>query len=174
MGDDKTPLDQLLDLLFYAPVGVALTATEELPRMVEKGRSRVGTQVSLARMIGRFALAEGQRQATAHLRQVSQRLAAPTRAQAGAASRPAPSGDAAGTPSPWGNGHVPAPPAARRPDGAGLAIPGYDTLSASQVVQRLAGLAAEELDAVLSYESATRGRRTVLNRIAQLQNDEDS
>jgi hypothetical protein len=54
--------------------------------------------------------------------------------------------------------------------GAGaLAIPGYDALSASQVVQRLAGLADDELEAVRTYEAATRGRRTVLNRIAQLQ-----
>jgi hypothetical protein len=50
-----------------------------------------------------------------------------------------------------------------------LAIPGYDALSASQVVQRLDGLAAGELEAVREYETATRGRRTILSKIAQLQ-----
>ncbi|MDQ2729587.1 MAG: hypothetical protein M3Y91_17390 [Actinomycetota bacterium] len=50
-----------------------------------------------------------------------------------------------------------------------LAIPGYDSLSASQVVQRLAGLAADELEAVRTYEAATRGRRTILARVSQLQ-----
>jgi hypothetical protein len=50
-----------------------------------------------------------------------------------------------------------------------LAIPGYDSLSASQVVQRLGGLSSEELEAVRQYESTTRGRRTILSKIAQLQ-----
>jgi len=50
-----------------------------------------------------------------------------------------------------------------------LAIPGYDALSASQVVQRLAGLADDELEAVREYETAHRGRKTILGRISQLQ-----
>jgi hypothetical protein len=54
-------------------------------------------------------------------------------------------------------------------DSAELAIPGYDSLSASQVVQRLAGLAPPELEAVRTYEAAGRGRRTILTKIAQLQ-----
>jgi hypothetical protein len=53
-------------------------------------------------------------------------------------------------------------------DAQSLAIPGYDSLSASQVVERLAGLNEEELAAIGSYESAGRGRRTILNRVAQL------
>jgi len=52
---------------------------------------------------------------------------------------------------------------------ATLAIPDYDGLSASQVVNRLAGLTSEELEAVRSYELATRGRKTILSKIAQLQ-----
>jgi hypothetical protein len=54
-------------------------------------------------------------------------------------------------------------------DPADLSIPGYDSLSASQVVSRLAGLAATELEAVRVYEAASRGRRTILTKIAQLQ-----
>ena len=49
-----------------------------------------------------------------------------------------------------------------------LAIPSYDSLSASQVVQRLAGLSVDEVAAVQAYESATRGRRTILSRAEQL------
>jgi hypothetical protein len=56
------------------------------------------------------------------------------------------------------------------PDAAGLPIPGYDTLSASQVVQRLPGLSAEGLDAIEAYERAGRARKTVLLRVAQLRN----
>jgi hypothetical protein len=51
---------------------------------------------------------------------------------------------------------------------AQLAIPSYDSLSAPQVVQRLAGLSREEIVAVRAYESATRGRRTILARADQL------
>jgi hypothetical protein len=50
-----------------------------------------------------------------------------------------------------------------------LAIPGYDSLAASQVAPRLAGLSAEELAAVSAYETAHRARRTILTRIRQLQ-----
>jgi hypothetical protein len=49
-----------------------------------------------------------------------------------------------------------------------LAIPSYDSLSATQVVQRLAGLSREEVAAVAAYEAATRRRRTVLVRAQQL------
>ncbi len=54
------------------------------------------------------------------------------------------------------------------PEAASLAIPGYDTLAASQVVQRLSSLRPDELEAIRRYELATRGRRTILHRIAQL------
>jgi len=51
---------------------------------------------------------------------------------------------------------------------AALPIPGYDALSASQVVERLVGLAPEELDAVHDYEASHRRRRTILGKIEQL------
>jgi hypothetical protein len=50
-----------------------------------------------------------------------------------------------------------------------LGIPDYDSLSASQVVPRLAGLDADELEQVRLYEAGNRGRKTILSRIAQLQ-----
>jgi len=49
-----------------------------------------------------------------------------------------------------------------------LAIPGYDALSASQVVERLAGLSGDELAAVRDYETGHRRRRTILGKIEQL------
>lgn len=50
-----------------------------------------------------------------------------------------------------------------------LPISGYDTLSASQVVPRLAAMTSTELEAIRAYEASHRGRRTILNRVAQLQ-----
>ena len=49
-----------------------------------------------------------------------------------------------------------------------LAIPGYDSLSASQVVQRLEGLSSPELEEVRAHEAAHRQRRTILHRVEQL------
>jgi hypothetical protein len=54
------------------------------------------------------------------------------------------------------------------PAEAVLAIPEYDQLSASQVVERLDGLSPDELDAVRAYELAHRGRSTILGKIVQL------
>jgi hypothetical protein len=65
---------------------------------------------------------------------------------------------------------VPTPaPSGPGPDVAALAIPDYDGLSASHVVNRLAGLSSDELETVRAYEAANRGRKTILSKIAQLQ-----
>lgn len=49
-----------------------------------------------------------------------------------------------------------------------LAIPGFSSLSASQVVQRLDGLTEGELRDLRAFEAGTRHRRTILNRVDQL------
>ena len=58
--------------------------------------------------------------------------------------------------------------AAAAPSAAALPITDYDSLSASQVVSRLQGLSAGELDAVRTYEAATRRRATILSKVQQL------
>ena len=60
------------------------------------------------------------------------------------------------------------PTAPQRHVASELAIHSYDSLSAPQVVQRLAGLSRDEVAAVRAYEAATRGRRTILARAEQL------
>jgi hypothetical protein len=173
--DQKSPLEQALDLVVYTPVGLAITARELLPRLAEKGRERVTSQVALARTIGQLAVAQGQREATKVVNQATEALVGlgvipgdrHGSGHFGTASDPA--GDWS---QPAGNGRVSDDLTSAAQSSAGLAIPGYDSLSASQVVQRLAGLNAEELEAVRLYESATRGRRTILSKIAQLQASE--
>ena len=59
-------------------------------------------------------------------------------------------------------------PAAAPASAADLPIREYDGLSASQVVSRLTGLTPDELRAVQRYETASRGRRTVLLAIDRL------
>jgi hypothetical protein len=233
MTERKSLLEQALDVCLYAPVGLAISVTEELPQLIDKGRARVNSQLAMAKMVGTFAVAQGQREAERVVRQATGRVseagpfgtgpfgtppareagpttppareagptAPPTGAEPGGVdaapwttpeSGPEPTdGDGAGvsstadgsarsdgaaaavpsTGSPAGEDTSAPPPAPETPPGdpSALAIPGYDALSASHVVQRLAGLASDELEAVRTYEAATRGRRTVLNRIAQLQ-----
>ena len=194
MTDEKTPLDQALELLVFAPIGLALTARDELPKLIERGRQQVTGQVAMAKMIGQFAVAQGQREAEKVVKQAGERLGdlglggrpAPSGAPATTASASAsaaPSAPTAATPPSAGNGSsaTSAPAAApvagtaatrtsaASPSDDHLAIPGYDALSASQVVQRLAGLSSAELEAVRAYEAGNRGRKTVLHRISQLQ-----
>ena len=201
MADERTLPERLIDLAVYVPVGIAVSVIEELPALAEKGRERLGKQLQVARMIGKFTVAEAQRRAG--------KAAGPP---AGAGPRTAPAGDArasngtapAASPSPSAPAASarprsqvakPAKPARAAktpepaepetsatktqtaadapakvvtPDVASLPIPGYDTLAASQVVQRLGSLRPDELEAVQRYEVATRGRRTILHRIAQL------
>jgi hypothetical protein len=162
--DEKSPLDTALDLLVYAPLGLAITAQEELPKLIEKGRERVSEQVTMAKMVGQFAVGQGKHEAEKLVRRVRP-------AEEARASAPEPAVETA----PVATEPVPATaPVDHSGNGSGpsaesLAIPGYDALSASQVVQRLAGLSPEELDAVAAYESATRHRKTIISRIAQLQ-----
>jgi hypothetical protein len=62
-----------------------------------------------------------------------------------------------------------AAPAAAPIDVASLPISDYDSLAASQVVARLEALGPDDLTAIGSYEAATRGRRTILGKVHQLQ-----
>jgi hypothetical protein len=216
--EQRSPIDSALDLFVYAPVGLALTAMEELPKLAEKGRAQVQGQITIARMVGQFAVAQGRREIEKRLG-ANGRGAAGGEAKAGGkpggtpsapttsrGSSPAGSGTRSELSEHRGNGTAPSQdvsdadggyeklsgrpdgpalgqtpaagtgaisptvptPAGPSPDAADLAIPGYDSLSASQVVQRLAGLSRNELEAVGAYEAAHRARRTILTRVNQL------
>lgn len=184
MTDRQDPLEQLLDLLVYAPLGLALSARDLLPALAERGRRHLGPQATAARMVGELAVTQGQR-GLEHLvrkgrRQAEQLLtdllppARPDgpeprsrgRGETNGAASAAPVTGAAPGPDPA------TPRSAPRPDASELAIPGYDTLSASQVVQRLEGLTRADLEAVRAYEQAGRARKTVITRITQLMDQE--
>lgn len=176
MADEKTPFDHALDVLVYAPFGLALSVRDLLPQLAEKGRQQLTGQVTMAKMVGQFAVQQGQTeagkafdkardQAQSTLEQLT-RLGGPAPSPAEAA---APSTNRARPVTEQPAAETQPVPATSGPEAGALAIPGYDSLSASQVVPRLTGLAADELEAVRAYESSHRGRRTILNRIAQLQ-----
>jgi pyruvate/2-oxoglutarate dehydrogenase complex dihydrolipoamide acyltransferase (E2) component len=174
----KTPVEQAVahavDLFVYAPIGLLFDGATLLPQLVERGRS----QVSMARLIGRFAVGQGRTEATRAASRLQDQAAgvlcfigdsvpvpatepAPTTATSTRASEATPAVATDTTPTPA--------PASPGPAAADLAIPDYDGLSASQVVNRLAGLSATELASVQRYEAANRGRKTILSKVAQLQ-----
>ncbi|HET9732921.1 MAG TPA: hypothetical protein VFP54_09630 [Acidimicrobiales bacterium] len=159
---DKTPIDTALELLVYAPLGLAITLTEEMPSLVEKGRQRL----TMARMMGQMAAPQLQSEAEKAIKSVAARVTAPPRPAAAPTPPPAPAAETAPAPAPQPE----EPPRSQAaPElSAELAIPGYDTLSAMQVVQRLNGLDPKELGQVRSYEAAHRGRKTILGRADQL------
>lgn len=205
MTEVPKPLDAALDLFVYAPVGLAMTAAEELPKLAAKGRTRVNTQLMMARVVGQFAVSRGRQEIEKRFAPPAPPSAAPapveepaqeppvtfeemtangangsgpkhdhrTDGRAGGASTPTLPGadvtEAADDVTVSTAGDLTSVARTAAPKAAELAIPGYDSLSASQVVQRLAGLSRDELAAVAAYEQAHRGRRTILNRIDQLQ-----
>jgi hypothetical protein len=204
----KTPAERALDLLVYAPLGLALSARDLLPSLVERGRQQFTGQVSQAKVLGQFAVQQGSKEAGKAFERARSsaeaslatrlgedgarngstggdaRETAPSTAPAPTVVRseptpvrPRPTRATAPTPASAEPAPVPEPVRATPPAAPGapsspagtLAIPAYDSLSASQVVPRLARLSPPELEAVRDYEAAHRGRKTILNRVAQLQ-----
>ena len=181
--DEKNPLEQALDVLVYAPLGLVFSARELLPTLAEKGRNQLG----MFRMVGQFAAQQGSKEAEKRLGHVREQAISTLEQLAGFngngtnGTRTAPAPPAASpapevaesaevTPAVATPIVVPAPATPTSgPEAAELAIPDYDSLSASQVLPRLSGLTVEELEAVRAYEAAHRGRKTILNRVAQLQ-----
>ena len=62
MEESKSPADRLLDLVVFGPAGLALTATEEFPKLVDKGRHHLEGQIRTARLVGQVAFQMGRRQ----------------------------------------------------------------------------------------------------------------
>jgi hypothetical protein len=172
-GNGNPLNERILDLLIYIPAGIAVSVADEIPKLADRGRTRLGVQVSSARAVGMFAVKAGRDEFVRRSRGLVHRVddrspgggrsASPVSQEAPVSERAAPAPGPPSSPRTWpstGNGHVPAV--------STLSIPGFDTLSASQVVQRLDGLNRVELVSVRAYEASTRGRRTILNRVDQL------
>jgi hypothetical protein len=176
----RTPVDYAMDLFVFAPLGFVAEAPSLLPRFARRGRE----QAALAQGLVTYALHRDPEQLEDLLDEhpdVRSRLAAlglvsPTEHPTESVPAPTPLRPRRAAP-PSGGG---SPTAARRSasgsrptgsdiDPASLAILDYESLSASQVVPRLESLTPDELEAVRRYENDTRGRRTILNKIAQLQ-----
>lgn len=174
--DEKSPVEHAVEVAVYAPIGFALEARKMLPTFVERGRQKV----QMAKMVGQFAVKQGQVEAERKMVDVT--------AQADAVLgefglRPNRNLTVEGLhdsdrdhPDPGepplkvvSAAPVPAVPEVPPVVAADLSIADYDSLAASQVIPRLPGLDADELAAVGRYETANRHRKTILGKIAQIQ-----
>jgi hypothetical protein len=169
MSDDKNPLEVLLDLMVFGPIGFAADAQRLVPELAAKGRETVDAQVRLARMVGQFAVQKGQREAAKLIERL--RPSSPPPPTGAPATEAATNGEVVSDPV---DEVIPvrveaSAKAASGPVRPDLAIADYDSLAASQVLPLLDNLSASELDAVRAHESMHRKRKTILGRIAQIQ-----
>lgn len=157
-GDNPRSLtDALLDALVYAPIGLTLDGQELAPELARRGRQHAAN----ARFIGEMAVKGG-------LRRLDERVADRIRGE-GQPAEDAETASPEPTDEPDGEAEVESAGEGDVATSDHLAIPDYDLLAASQVVKRLDGLDADQLEAVRVYEAATRDRRTILHKIARLQ-----
>ncbi|MGE0881853.1 MAG: hypothetical protein AB7L13_22895 [Acidimicrobiia bacterium] len=141
--------DRLFDVLVYAPIGAIADAQSHVVQLAERGRGIAENRVRVAKIVGQFAVDRGRKEMTKLLDHppISQAVPAP-------ASTPVASA-------------VPVRQHDAEASGV-LAIADYDALAASQVVSRLEGLTPAERAAIATYETAHRARRTILGKLAQL------
>lgn len=185
MTNGKDPVRQLIDVMFYAPIGLLTLAQRELPQCLATAQTRLDNQISLARIVGKVAVKKGRSELGRRLHHgttseqgdieatPTASISIPTSTStlvSTSTSLPLPLPTREATPS------LPAvliaavaqSPLLREPI-AELPIEGYDSLAASQVVLRLGSLTRDELVAVQTYEHSHRARRTILGKINQLQ-----
>lgn len=164
MVADNDPIDRALRWFVYGPLGLAAYLREHGPSFMNVFVARGEREFACARRslesrLGRARPASEPAASSAPTPGFPQRVAnglgrvasQATTIVAGAA------GTRAGTPEPAG---VLGP--------GDLPIPGYDGLSASQVIERLEGLSRGALERIRAYELAHRARRTILASIDQL------
>lgn len=183
--------EEALKLFVYAPIGAAMYLRDMAPTFINMFTARGKAQVDQTRTMANnmFVLARSLGQARVNQTQQDVRKRAQSvrgAAEGGlkavqdmgrnAGSVAQAAGDRVRQVSPNGVGGAaaadqgaPAKASTPPPD---LAIPDYDSLSATQVAQRLASLDSRDLRKVRDYEVSNRGRKTIVGKIdALLSND---
>ncbi|MEM8922926.1 MAG: hypothetical protein AAGD35_05445 [Actinomycetota bacterium] len=194
---EPNPIEQLVELLVYAPIGLLYEYEDVLPKLVRRGKS----QVQLARVIGQMAVKGRQNDPSAVVGDVAgmatsavARLITDVGAQIGLAPQDEP---------PTGNRNTATGPAAT--DGAHddtddpstqaataaeaetpeeapdvdegssspnddepLPIAGYDDLTAREIIGLLDELTAAQRGRVRAHEVQGRNRKTVLAKLDRL------
>jgi hypothetical protein len=177
------PAQHLVDLLVFAPIGLATQARDKVPELASAGRN----QVALYQMVGKFAVAHGKNlvskwadQQRAHAKARATRpsteqatpsatTTTPVDPSGTAPTRSTPVSSATKRPAKKAASSSRRSPAANQPVTANdLAIADYDLLAASQIVGLLASLTSAQRTAIEDYESTHRRRSTVLGKLDRL------
>lgn len=151
--DDRSSLARAWEIVRYAPIGILLDGPAQLPRFAERGKVHVRN----ARFLGELVVRQGGQQLRAWLDDGNGEAGRTEDVSQPSAATQQETSEKQGTSEP-----------SLSPTAADLAIPGYEDLPASDIVTRLSGLTREELEAVRVFEAAHRGRKTVLNKVAQI------
>lgn len=158
---DRRPIDQLVDLFVYAPLGLVYEYQDVLPKLIKRGKS----QVQIARVLGTMAAKQGQRTVNSRIDGVID-VASSSVAQGitdvGARVGLAPDPSAERTDS--GHSAEPVDEIDVRP----LPIAGYDELTAKQIIGLLGDLDPAQRARVGRYEAAHRARKTVIGKVEAL------
>lgn len=154
MTPQRPLIEKVLDIVLYAPVGLALGLRSDLDARVASGRTRVSERVQVARWIGEMAVTYGRRELERRISETARVSSTATSSPVEATVEPPAAAPApvivAAAPSP-------APP-----------FEGYQSLAAAQVVQLLGRMSPDELADIRTYETANRARRTILAKLDQL------
>ncbi len=180
---EKDPIEQAVELLLYAPVGLLYEYQNVLPQLVKRGKS----QVQLARVIGKMAVDRqtsgadesfervvgGLLDATAQvLTGVGEAigLAPPSddtdRVDDGASTATAPPSKADASLSAQPSSARAAKQKTEAPQR--LPIARYEDLKAKEIIPLLEDLNSDQLSRIAVYEKENRARKTVLAKIERL------
>ncbi|MCP3909413.1 MAG: hypothetical protein GY713_00495 [Actinomycetia bacterium] len=143
--DESELVEAALDLFVFAPLGLAIGSSELIPVLAQRGREHVRN----AQAVGKLAVNMGQQKLVDAINDPESPVTDILRGLGLL-------GEHAADPTP-----EPAPT-------SGLPIPGYDDHTAAEIVPLLADLDSAGLRAVHDHETANRARKTILNRIRQL------
>lgn len=195
---EDNPLEQLIELFVYAPIGMLYEYPEVLPRLIKKGRS----QVQLAKFFGQMAAKQrgasipdpaipgagaagaAGAQAADAMAKMAARFITELGSQVGLAPPSPGSEQAAASATPSSASGAGDPAAAADDSGsqsevtesvetppartARLPIAGYDDLTAKEIIGLLEDLTHDQLERVRAHESANRNRKTVVAKIDRL------
>jgi len=178
---EKDPIEQAVELLLYAPVGLLYEYQNVVPQLVKRGKS----QVQLARLIGKMAMDRqtgGVDESIERAVEGAIGIAAQAITDFGAAIGLAPTEDDAGHSSaktPAANDAIEADLASESKKSTTkpvtskavsekknqLPIARYDELKAKEIIPLLADLKPAQRERIAAHERSNRARKTILAKI---------
>ncbi len=181
MSEDKQepkPLEQLIDLFVYAPVGMIYEYQNVIPTLVRRGKS----QVQLARVLGQMAARQGGGGIEGA---VGLAMGSAVGGAAGLLARGIsefgsivglsdtdkavpPVYEVVDVAEPSVDKQYPGPLADGVADPNSFPIPDYDQLTAKEIIQILPDLKAAERDQIGRHEAVGQKRKTILAKLARL------